>query len=263
MKKILILIFLSLSLYAIQIINGEVVLIQLDKNATLYLNGKKIPILQNPIEKNKKYALIPISYKSKIGNEYLILNGKKILLHVKKGNYKSENIKVDESKVKPNKKELNKIYKEYKEAKKIYATFTPKRYWDKPFVLPLHSFETSPYGIARMFNGTLKSFHSGVDFRAKIGTKIKAANDGVVVIAKKRYYAGGSVVIDHGEGLYSCYYHLSKILVHVGDKIKQNQIVGLSGKSGRVNGPHLHFGIRVYSYAVNPLQFEKQINKIF
>jgi len=127
----------------------------------------------------------------------------------------------------------------------------------------LHSKITSSYGNARMFNGVLKSFHSGTDFRAKIGTKIRATNDGIVVIAKKRYYAGGSVVIDHGNGLYSCYYHLSKILVKVGEKVKQSEIVGLSGQSGRVNGPHLHFGIRIYSRAINPLQFVSTVNKIF
>ncbi|MCF6173520.1 MAG: M23 family metallopeptidase [Campylobacteraceae bacterium] len=92
---------------------------------------------------------------------------------------------------------------------------------------------------------------------------MKAANDGIVVIASRRYYAGGSVVIDHGQGLYSCYFHLSKILVHKNQKVTQNELIGLSGKSGRVNGPHLHFGIRLYSYAIKPLQFIKQINTLF
>jgi murein DD-endopeptidase MepM/ murein hydrolase activator NlpD len=263
LKKLIVLLFLSLSLYTLNIVNGEVSLIKLKQGDTITLNGKKILILHNPVDKNKKYALIAIDYKSKIKDETLVIDDKRIPLHVRLGKYKKEQIKVAKSKIKPSKKSLNKIYKEYKEAKKIYATITPITYWNKPFILPLHSKITSSYGNARMFNGTLKSFHSGTDFRAKIGTKIKAANDGIVVIAKKRYYAGGSVVIDHGNGLYSCYYHLSKILVKVGEQVKQNEIVGLSGQSGRVNGPHLHFGIRVYSHAINPLQFTRTINTLF
>ncbi len=263
MKTLAFLLFLSLSLYALDIVKGEVALVELKQGDTISLNGKKLPILQNPVAKNKRFALIAIDYKDKLKDEALKIDGKKIPLHVRKGKYKKEQIKVAKSKVKPSKKALDEIYAQYKEAKKIYATTTPKRYWNKPFILPLHSKITSSYGNARMFNSVLKSFHTGTDFRAKIGTKIKASNDGVVVIAKKRYYAGGSVVIDHGDGLYSCYYHLSKILVKAGDKVKQNEIIGLSGKSGRVNGPHLHFGIRLYSHAINPLQFVSTINKLF
>jgi murein DD-endopeptidase MepM/ murein hydrolase activator NlpD len=263
LRKLLFLVFFSLSLYALDITKGEVDILELNPGDTLSLDDKTVPVLQNPIAKNKRYAIIAIDYKNKLKDRYLLLNGKKIPLHVRAGKYKKEQIKVAKSKVKPSKTALNEIYKEYKEAKKIYATNTPKRYWNKPFILPLHSKITSSYGNARMFNGVLKSFHSGTDFRAKIGTKIKAANDGVVVIAKKRYYAGGSVVIDHGNGIYSCYYHLSKILVKDGEKVKQNEIIGLSGQSGRVNGPHLHFGIRVYSHALNPLQFVNSINQLF
>ncbi|NOX16047.1 MAG: M23 family metallopeptidase [Epsilonproteobacteria bacterium] len=263
MRKLLIVLLFPIFLYSFDIKNGEVKILNFDKNSTVYFEGKKIPTLQNPFKKGKFYTLLPIKYKEKLGQYTLLINGDKVLFKIKEGRYKKENIKVAKTKVKPNKKSLNEIYKEYKDAKRIYATFTPKRYWDKPFVQPLHSKITSNYGNARMFNHTLKSFHSGTDFRAKIDTPIKAANDGVVVIADKRYYAGGSVVIDHGEGLYTCYFHLSKILVHKNQKVKQYELIGLSGKSGRVNGPHLHFGIRLYSYAVNPLQFIKQINTLF
>ncbi|MDX1809515.1 MAG: M23 family metallopeptidase [Sulfurospirillaceae bacterium] len=263
MKKIIYILLFAISLQAMSVFTGEVALLQFDKKVTLKFEGKKLPVLKNPIKKGKYYALIPISYRNKIEKRYIFIDNKKMLLSIKKGKYKTEEIRVDPSKVKPSQKALAQIHKEFKAAYKIYDTITPKRYWNKPFILPIHSHVTSAYGNARMFNHTLQSFHSGVDFRAKMGTKVRAANDGVVVIAQKRYYAGGSVVIDHGEGLYSCYYHLSHIGVHVGEKVKQNQIVGLSGRSGRVNGPHLHFGIMLYSNAINPLQFEKKINSIF
>ncbi|WP_331775527.1 M23 family metallopeptidase [Sulfurospirillum sp. 1612] len=263
MKSLLLIFVLALYVHAMSIFNGDVALLQFDNNVTVQFEGKRLPVLRHPREKGKFYALVPIAYCTKKAETYLLIDQKKVPLQIKKGAYKTEKIHVSQSKVTPSKKALAQIHKEYQEAYKIYNTITPKRYWNKPFILPLHSHITSAYGNARMFNNTLQSFHSGTDFRAKIGTKVHAANDGVVVIAKKRYYAGGSVVIDHGQGVYSCYYHLSRITVHVGEKITQNEVLGLSGQSGRVNGPHLHFTIMVYAHAINPLQFEKQINALF
>jgi murein DD-endopeptidase MepM/ murein hydrolase activator NlpD len=255
--------FLSFVLSVYGVNNGEVKLINLDKNSTVIFEGKKIPVIENPIKKGSYFVLVPIKYRAKRGESTLVIDGKKVPLHVELKKYKKEYIKVAKSKVHPSKKALKRIRKEYMEAMKIYSTITPERYWSKPFVLPLNSKLTSSYGNARMFNHTLKSFHSGADFRAKMKTPIRATNDGVVVIANKRYYAGGSVVIDHGEGLYSCYFHLSKILVKVGQKVKQKELLGLSGMSGRVSGPHLHYGIRLYANAINPIQFTKEIDTIF
>ncbi len=263
MRRVFILFLLPLFLYAYEVKNGEVLLINLDNNSTVRFENHTLPVFQNPVDKSRYFSLLPIKYRQKPGVYAIYIDDVKKPLHVESGTYKKERIKVANSKVKPDPKALKKIYKEYKDAMKIYGTFTPKRYWNKPFILPLNSKITSDYGNARMFNQTLKSFHSGTDFRAKIGTPIIASNDGVVVIASKRYYSGGSVVIDHGDGLYSCYFHLSKILVKVGEKVKQKQLVGLSGKSGRVNGPHLHFGIRLYLEAINPLEFVKEINALF
>jgi len=90
---------------------------------------------------------------------------------------------------------------------------------------------------------------------APIGTPIYAANDGVIVLSKDRYYAGGSVIIDHGEGIYSVYYHLSSTPLVAGTKVKQGDEIGLSGNSGRVTGPHLHFGIMLQGAPVDPLHF--------
>jgi murein DD-endopeptidase MepM/ murein hydrolase activator NlpD len=122
---------------------------------------------------------------------------------------------------------------------------------------------TSEYGSARTYNGTLKSYHGGVDFRARTPLSILAANDGIVVLAKERYYAGGTVIIDHGEGLYSCYFHLSRFDVNVGDQVKQGQSIGLTGATGRITGPHLHFGIMAHAHQTDPLYLIEQINMLF
>ncbi|RAX52964.1 hypothetical protein CCY98_03165 [Helicobacter sp. 11-8110] len=119
---------------------------------------------------------------------------------------------------------------------------------------------TSEFGNARVFNQEVKSYHSGTDFRAAIGTPIYASNSGKVVIAKDRFLAGKSVVIDHGEGIFSMYYHCSEIKVKEGTRVKQGELIALSGNTGRVSGPHLHFGILVRGAQVDPIDFIAKIN---
>ena len=175
------------------------------------------------------------------------------------GHYTSEKIIVQAQKVFPPQKVQKRIQNELKEANAIYAKFTPEALFNGAFIKPLDSFITSDFGRARIFNEQVASYHSGTDFRAAIGTKIKAANSGIVRLAKDRYYAGLSVIIDHGYGIYSQYYHLSKLSVKVGEKVKKGQIIGLSGASGRVSGPHLHFGIFAGGKQIDPLDFYAKI----
>ncbi len=208
-------------------------------------------------------AIFPIDYHTTKGSRTIFIDGKPILLHIVPKHYPKEKIRVAKSKVHPPKSTLKRIQAEYQEARKIYATTTPKSYITKPFILPLNSKITSSYGNARVFNGVLKSFHSGTDFKAKVGTPVKAINDGKVVLAKQRYYAGGSIIIDHGKGVYSCYYHLSKFLVKKGDRVKRGQIIAKSGQSGRVSGPHLHLTIKIKGISVDPIQFIQSFNKAF
>ncbi len=264
------LIFSLASLLAQEAYNGNTVLFEfskIPKDAQVFFESKKVPLLTHPLHVKEKFVLIPISYRSFFGDKnvtVLYKNGSTALaLHVKKKAYPFETITVAPSKVKPNKKQQERTSREYKEAMKIYHTSTPKRYWKEAFIYPLQAKITSDFGTARMFNGSLKSFHSGTDFRAKTGTPIHATNDGIVVIAKNRYYAGNSVVIDHGEGIYSCYYHLSALHVKLGERVKQGEQIGLSGATGRVSGPHLHYAMMIQGVQVNPLQFHEQINSLF
>lgn len=219
--------------------------------------------LTNPSNPNQKIAIIKANYRA---NSDIVVEHKfsgevwQERFKIKKGDYKKEQITVSSSKVNPPKEVSERIKKEYEEANAIYAKTTPNLLFNSPFILPLNSHITSSFGNARLFNNSLKSYHSGTDFRAAIGTKISASNDGVVVIAKDRYYAGNSVVIDHGGGIYSQYYHLSKLFVKVGDSVKKRDIIGLSGDTGRVSGAHLHYGIAINGVSVDPLSFTKKIN---
>ncbi len=145
---------------------------------------------------------------------------------------------------------------------KVYNSITKESFIKENFIYPIESKITSSFGTKRVYNGQLKSYHSGTDFKAPIGTPIKAVNDGVIVISENRFYAGNSIVIDHGQGLYSCYFHLSKMNFKEGELVKRGEIIGLSGDTGRVTGPHLHFSFRVHGIQVDPLQLLQLLNKI-
>ena len=277
MKKIILAVLICLNLSAKgqggapsetqTIVNGDVEIVQVEAKfaGNLSIDGKKKRWLSVPRDENLKFALVAASYRQK--GEIKLVNGLKsgdetIVFKIVEGEYKKEKITVEGSKVTPPKDVLKRIEEEREEANKIYATANVGLKFDSKFILPMSSVVTSPFGTARVFNGTLKSYHGGTDFRAAVGSSVIAANDGVVVIAKDRYYAGGSVVIDHGEGIYTQYYHLSALNVKVGQSVKKGDIIALSGASGRVSGPHLHFGVIVGGVQVNPINFVKKINEI-
>ncbi|MBN2895073.1 MAG: M23 family metallopeptidase [Campylobacterales bacterium] len=261
---------LAATLLGLEAANGTTALIEFAKippDASLRFEARDVALLRHPTQKDRYFALIAIDYRSALGEKALHVSysggTKTIALKIIEGNYTKETLSVAQEKVTPSKAERERTEREYAEAMAIYRTFNPKRHYSKPFTLPLQSPITSPFGTARIYNGSLSGFHGGTDFRAPVGTPVYASNDGVVVLAKDRFYAGQSVVIDHGEGIYSTYYHLSRLHVKAGETVKQGQAVGLSGASGRVSGPHLHYGIMLQGLSVDPLQFHAQIDRLF
>ena len=249
--------------HTIEIANGATfIAVSSEKNPqVIRINNKVFPWVLHPKDSNKKIAFVAINYRSALEN--LRLNND-FSIKIVQGAYKREKITItDTTKTKPNKAASDRIAKEFAEANAIYRTYTKKRYWSKPFMLPLNSVITSPFGSARVFNNEIKSFHGGTDFRAAIGTPIQASNDGVVVIAKDRFLAGKSVVIDHGEGVFSMYYHCSDIKVKLGERVQKGQVVALSGDTGRVSGAHLHFGMLVNGVQVDPIDFINKVNALF
>ena len=172
---------------------------------------------------------------------------------LKSGQYASETLSVDPSKVTPPKSALPRIAKEQEELNKIYKSSEEHRIWKNAFALPMSSDITSRYGTRRVYNGHMKSFHAGTDFRAPVGTPIVAPTEGKVVLGKDLYFSGGTVILDHGLGLFSMYFHMSKIDVKPGDIVQPGTLLGLSGKTGRVSGPHLHWTIQLGRIKVNAL----------
>ncbi len=125
--------------------------------------------------------------------------------------------------------------------------------WTAPFIRPRTSVVTSEFGSGRLFNGRLTSRHLGVDFRGAVGEPIRAANRGVVALVANFFLAGNVVYVDHGGGIVTAYFHMSKPLVSTGDTVSRGQIIGLVGSTGRVTGPHLHWAARYGKITVNPL----------
>ncbi|MFA7570877.1 MAG: M23 family metallopeptidase [Sulfurimonadaceae bacterium] len=234
--------------------------------AKLTFEKLHIDFLPHPHKKESFFALIPISYHHKPNGYKVIVSyehhGEKIFkgifLTVVDAQYKSEILSVQPSKIYLSQEDKKRTQEEYADAMKVYNQTTKGLVTS--FIKPLSTPITSDFGNQRLYNNTLQSFHSGTDFKAAIGTPIYSSANGVVKIAKNRFYAGNSVVIDHGYGVYSCYYHLDSLKVKEGQKIKQNELLGYSGNTGRVTGPHLHFAIRIKNIIVDPLQFIKIIN---
>lgn len=143
--------------------------------------------------------------------------------------------------------------RESQETAEIYATLTPQAYWSEPFQVPIPGATGGRnFGHRRVFNGQARAPHSGADLSAATGTPILASNRGRVVLAKELFFSGNAVFLDHGLGVYSVYLHLSEIMVEPGEMVERGQSVGLAGATGRVTGPHLHWGVRVLDARVDP-----------
>ena len=256
------------------IANGKTAIIEFNKEQNIeydrvVLEEKEYKIYEHPLDAKKMYVLVPISYYDKpmdkkvkiFYNEKGTQKSKIIFFRVKDGQYKEEKIQVQKSKVTLNEKDKKRAAAEYAQAMSIYALATDKMHISSKFISPMESKITSEFGKARVYNDTLNGYHSGTDYRAKVGTPIKASNDGVVVLVKDRFYSGGTIILDHGHGIYTCYYHMSRFDVKMGQIVQKAEVIGMSGDSGRVTGPHLHFSARVGGEQVDPLQLIELLNK--
>jgi murein DD-endopeptidase MepM/ murein hydrolase activator NlpD len=126
------------------------------------------------------------------------------------------------------------------------------------FVKPLTGKVTSPFGNQRILNGLPRSPHSGIDIAAPIGKPVHSPADGIVrLTAENMFLMGNTLLMDHGLGVFSIFIHLERIHVHVGDVVRQGDVIAEVGKTGRATGPHLHWGVYVGSTAVDPLRVLK------
>ena len=157
--------------------------------------------------------------------------------------------------VNPYAKDLERIRKEKKVILNALATWSDNPNVQTRFILPVDGELGSPFGLRRFFNGQPRRPHSGVDIAAPEGTLIRSPADGIVVNTGNYFFNGNSVFVDHGQGLVTMFCHLSDIDVKTGTVVKQGDVLGKVGMTGRVTGPHLHWSVSLNNTRVEPMLF--------
>lgn len=166
-------------------------------------------------------------------------------------------MKVDPAYVEPPESERERIAADREKVKRVWEAADTERRWSAAFAIPVEGATPSGYGAKRVFNGQTRSRHDGVDMAASSGTAVAAAAPGRVALAEDLYFSGGTVILDHGGGLFTTYFHLSAIDVKPGELVAAGQRVGAVGATGRATGPHLHWGAKLHRARVNPLDLLK------
>jgi murein DD-endopeptidase MepM/ murein hydrolase activator NlpD len=175
-------------------------------------------------------------------------------LPVRRSGYPSEVLRVAPGFVKPDSAAAARIQSEILKSREVSRRSQRRtRLWAGPFRLPRSTRITSPFGTARIFNGEVQSRHLGTDFAGAVGEPVLAAGRGIVVLVANFYLAGGTIYLDHGAGLITAYFHLSRAYVRQGQIVRAGQRIGAVGRSGRVTGPHLHWVARYGTISVDPM----------
>ncbi len=178
---------------------------------------------------------------------------KRVSMGVLRRDFPEERLTLPDAMVHLSAEALTRVRKERKLISALWSSDTPERYWRGPFLQPVEGKPGSPFGARRWINGEPRSAHSGMDIKAPAGTPVKASNRGRVVLVGDFFFGGRSVFLDHGQGLYTMYMHLSKIDVAEGEIVEKGAVLGLVGSTGRATGPHLHWGVRLGGARVDPL----------
>ena len=166
--------------------------------------------------------------------------------------YRTGSLTVAPKFVEPGPEALERIEVESQFKAKVFSASASEPLWAASFRAPVTAAPTDSFGTRRIFNGKLASVHKGMDFRAAPGTPVRAGNSGVVVLARPLYYEGNCVIIDHGMGMFTLSMHLSRIDVREGQRVSTGERLGLSGATGRVTGPHLHWAVRWQGAYLDP-----------
>ena len=174
-------------------------------------------------------------------------------LVVRSKQFTTRQLQVDPAFVNPPATVEERIVNEAKELARIWTASAAERYWSQPFTRPVPGAANSQFGTRSVFNGVPRAPHGGGDFLSGAGTPVLAPNAGRIVLARDLYFSGNTVVIDHGLGMFSLLAHLSETDVHDGDLVKNGQVIGKVGATGRVTGPHLHWAVRANGARIDPL----------
>lgn len=208
--------------------------------------------------KNSYKAVLGIDLNTEPGTYPLevMINGKKLLKNIKiaKKKFPVQRLTLPEDMVVLSPENEARVERDQKKTSVIWPVDS-LRIWNGNFINPLPGKEVgTPFGVRRIINHIPKNSHSGVDITADEGEPVHAPNDGVVVLVDDLFYSGNSVVLDHGQGIYTMFFHLSKITVRYGQAVMKGDTIALVGSTGRATGAHLHWGVRMQGAKVDPLK---------
>ena len=252
----LLLLFLISPVYAIEFqgkfLQGHFILGLTDPNAKILIGKKEVKVSKYGdfvfgIDRDQKYDLTFTK----------IHNGKKTIFtkQVLKRKYNIQRIDgLEESKVTPPESVYKRIKKENNAIGVARAINSNLQFFKEKFIMPVDGIISGVYGSQRILNGKPRWPHYGIDIAAKQGTMIKSSGSGTVTMAEDDlYYTGGTIIMDHGHGISTIYSHLENVLVSVGDKINQGDIIGTVGSTGRSTGPHLDFRVNWFQTRLDPM----------
>ena len=237
-------------------IQGHFILGKTNPSAKIFLDKKEVNL------SNDGYFVFGIDRDRKFDLTFTkILENKKskIIKKVLKRKYNIQRIDgLEESKVTPPESVYKRIKKENNAIGKARSINSDLSFFKDKFIMPVKGIISGVYGSQRILNGKPKWPHYGIDIAAKQGTMIKSSGAGVVTMAEDDlYYTGGTIIMDHGHGISTIYSHLENVLVSVGDKINQGDIIGTVGSTGRSTGPHLDFRINWFQTRLDPMSVLK------
>lgn len=225
------------------------------EGSTAQFNNKTIRLFSQPGEQN--LGLMPVAVTQAPGLYTVTVRDnhgtrvKDIPIEVVDAHYPHQNIRAGKAIT-----SLTPLPGEMEAVRALLNTVSEKRLWAEPFITPTPNCINSLFGVLRYHNGKpTGGFHRGLDLRSPMGTPVHAVTPGVVKISKMFRLHGGTIGIDHGQGVTSIYIHLSKLAVPVGAVVKAGDVVGFVGSTGFATGPHLHWQISVNGVPVNPSQW--------
>ena len=255
-KYILIIFLLNFKVLAVEFdgkfIQGHFIIGKTDPGIKVKIDKKQVKVSKDGyfafgLDRDRKYDVVITIEKDGVKE--------KITKRVQKRKYNIQKIDgLEEKKVTPPEEVYERIKKENKLIAEARAVDSDLDFFKDKFIIPVDdSIITGVYGSQRILNGKPKWPHYGLDFAQKEGTPVKAMLDGTVTLAESDlYYTGGTLIFDHGHGISTLYMHMQKILVEKGQKVKQGEVIGMVGSTGRATGPHLDIRLNWFDTRLDP-----------
>ena len=174
-------------------------------------------------------------------------------LTVAERDYGVQELKVDERMVTLSPEDEKRAERENRLIRSVLAGVSRERLWSLPFSYPVPGKISGPFGVRRVFNGKPRNYHGGIDMAAPRGAPVVAAAGGRVALTGNFFFTGNTVLLDHGFGLFTAYFHMDSVAVVEGEAVEPGVVLGLVGSTGRSTGPHLHWSVYVAGVRADPV----------